>query len=392
MEPRDPIEGEPRSEREPGRPGHPMEIVFSTYDSPGNPYYGGGGATAIQQISRHLVLLGHRVTVVCGSHPGSRPGGQDGVRYLHVGSPSMGPRTGQLMFQALLPAAVRRMNFDVWVESLTPPFSTACLQCFTRRPVAALTQVLAGSDMRRKYFGLPFDRLERAGLRTYRHAIATSTQTLGTLLEANPHLHTAVIPNGVDPVRCIRPLPPASGRRHLLFLGRIDIRQKGLDLLLDAVESAVPGQLPPLLIAGSGTPGDEGWLRTRLQSVGLRERVRWVGRATGAHLDSLFDGALALAMPSRYEAAPLVSVEAGCHGVPVVCFDLPALSDLPGSCTLKVPPFNVNAYAGALARIAGDPAMVERMGTAGKQRSRGLGWDRLAEAYSVFFETLGPAR
>lgn len=366
-------------------------VVFSTYDTPENPFYGGGGAVAIHEVARRLVPR-QRVVVVSGAFPGARPRNRDGVEYVVVGSRRAGPKLGQLLFQALLPWSTRHHASDLWIESLTPPFSTACLQRFTRRPVAALTQVLAGEAMRRKYHGLPFDRWERAGLRTYRYGIATSGPTENALRHAHPAMATTIIPNGVPPELCVRPPAPEAGRKHILFLGRIDVEQKGLDLLLDAVGQARPPLACPLVLAGSGTAKDEAWLRQRLAAPELRDRARWVGRAAGTAKEALLDQALCLAMPSRFEAAPLVAVEAWCHAVPVVCFDLPILADLPGSCTLKVPPFSGPALAGALGTLIADRALAARLGAAAKVHCRSFGWDSLTARYEEFFETMRGAR
>jgi len=172
------------------------KLVFSNYDSPPNPYYGGGGAQAIHQIARRLAER-HDVRIVTGAFPGCRDKVVDGVAYEHLGWSTAGGKTGQLGFQFRLPGRVRRGDFDLWVESLTPPFSTIGLPRFSPRPVVALTQVLAGQGMTRKY-RLPFATIERFGLRTYRHAIALSEHLRMQLLNANPGARVVVIPNGVS--------------------------------------------------------------------------------------------------------------------------------------------------------------------------------------------------
>ncbi|RME93204.1 MAG: hypothetical protein D6766_08640, partial [Verrucomicrobia bacterium] len=109
-----------------------MKIVFSNYDSPGNPWYGGGGAAAVMAVARRLASR-HEVRFVCGAFPGAPAGVVEGVRMRRVGSSRLGPKLGQLWFQFRLPFEARRARWDVWVESLTPPFSTAFLPRFTAR-------------------------------------------------------------------------------------------------------------------------------------------------------------------------------------------------------------------------------------------------------------------
>ncbi len=361
----------------------PRKIIFSNYDDLKNPYYGGGGARAIHEVARRLAAR-HHVRVVTGSYPGAQDEMADSVSYVRMGGRRVGPKAGQLLFQFLLPARVRRESFDVWVESLTPPFSTGCLQLFTRQPVIALTQVMAGKAMSRKY-RLPFAAMERGGLKTYRFAIALSQYLKGELLRANPKLRVAVIPNGIERSQIVAPVEKEE--RHILFLGRLDVEQKGLDLLLDAVKS-VEDELPvPLLIAGSGAARDEAFVARRIAELGLEGKVQPLGRVEGARKQELLRQALFLAMPSRFEASPLVAVEAFCAQLPVVLFAIPELAELPDSCCLKVPSMDAASLGQAMLRLARDKEQRRAMGRAGKDYAWRFDWDDLTTKYEDFFET-----
>lgn len=361
----------------------PVRLVFSNYDSPRNPFYGGGGSAAIHEVARRLARE-HTVEVVIGRYPGCHRSELDGVRYHPVGLARAGPKLGQLLFQFSLPLCLRQKPFDVWCESLTPPFSTACLQRFARQPVVALTQILGGQAMRRKY-RLPFDRVERAGLRTYRWAIATSQYLSAQLHAANPRLRVTVIPNGVssDLVR----LDSSPGGRHILFLGRIDVEQKGLDLLLEALASVAAALPLPVVLAGGGDPAQEAFVARRIRELDLAEKVRMTGRVQGSAKDQLLRDAAFLVMPSRFEASPLVMLEAFCYRLPVVLYGIPELVEVPDTCCLKVPPFDVPALGQALLALARDPARRDAMGRAAKAHARAFDWDDLARRYADFFET-----
>jgi glycosyltransferase involved in cell wall biosynthesis len=359
-------------------------LVFSNYDSPTNPFYGGGGARAIHEIARRLATH-HEVRVVAGAFPGCRDGAVDGVTYEHIGRSGASGKLGQLGFQFRLPGRARRSDFDLWVESLTPPFSTACLQKFTPKPVVALTQVLAGKAMARKY-KLPFGAIERRGLRTYRHAIALSEFLKGEILRANPRANVTVIPNGV-PAELIRQTV-AREERHILFLGRLDVNQKGLDLLLDAAAGLVGNVDVQLVIAGGGTARDEAWLRRRVEFLRLADRVRFTGPVAGAQKHDLLRQAFFLAMPSRFEASPLVMLEAFACGVPVVLYDIPELHETPDTCCVKAPPFDVAGLSRAMFLLLRDGPRRAALGRAAKAYSAKFDWDDLAARYEDFFESI----
>jgi glycosyltransferase involved in cell wall biosynthesis len=357
-------------------------FVFSNYDSPSNPFYAGGGALAIHEVARRLATR-HTVRVVTGAYPDCRDHERDGVAYEHLGRVNSGGKTGQLWFQFRLPGRARRGDFDLWCESLTPPFSTACLQRQTDRPVVALTQVLAGQGMQRTY-KLPFAAFERAGLRTYRHAIALSGHLRDTLAAINPALRVAVIPNGV--ARELIDLQPEREERHILFLGRFDKGQKGLDLLLDAYAGMVTDAPVPLVIAGAGPARTEAWMRKWIRFLDIDRHVTLPGRVTGAGKHDLLRRAYFLAMPSRYEASPIALLEAFCYGVPAVMCDIPDLRDVPATCAVKTRPEWVVDLSREMLRLIRDTPRRRAMGAAAKEHARRFDWDDLARQYEDFFE------
>lgn len=359
-----------------------MRVVFSNYDAPDNPYYAGGGARAIHEVARRLAQR-YKVTVVCGAFPGSQDRVVEGVQYFPIGARRPWPRLGQIIFWASLPRLARTMSYDVWIESLTPPFSSAWLPKFSHQPVVFLTQVLAGEGMWRKY-RVPFHLLERIALRTYRYGIATSRYLADRIERWNPRCHIAVIPNGIDP----RWLARAESRRPeaFVYVGRIDVGQKGLDLLLDAF-GRLRGEVDvPLLIAGSGTARDESWLRRRLKAPDVQGRVQWLGRVDEEQRAELFRRGIALFLPSRFEASPLIIPEAFAFGLPVVLSQIPELMEYPDDACLKVEPGSAPAFAEAMIRLIKNPTLREQLSRRAKAYAPAYSWDRLASRYEEFLQ------
>jgi len=305
----------------------------------------------------------------------------DGVNYKRIGSTMFGPKIGQVIFHFSLPRKMRQLDFDIWVESLTPPFSTACLQLFTRKPVALLTQLLAGQAMAKKY-KLPFHWIERIGLKTYRYGIALSEPIRSELVAANPKMEVEVIPNGVEP-ELINRVVKNEGR-HILFLGRISIQHKGLDLLLAAFREVSQKCGVPLVIAGSGLDSEEKILRNRIKELGLGSRIELPGKISGEQKEEAFRRAMFMVMPSRFEGFPLALLEAFCWQLPVVLYSIPELRWLPDACCIKVAPFDVRGLGDAMMALVKDEARRRRMGEAAKTWVKQFSWDALAERYENF--------
>ncbi|GAA1973332.1 glycosyltransferase [Kitasatospora viridis] len=349
-------------QEEPRRP----RVVVSSYDDAQNPAYRGGGAVVIEQIARRLAER-FEVTVLTVGRRGSVRTA-DGVTYRGLPLSWAGPRAGQLLFQAALPLMARRLRHDLWLESFTPPFSAALLPLFTRAPVIGLDQVRAGRVMWHKYH-LPFFLAERLSFRCYRDLVALNEADAAELRRYSPRARVHVIANGVEDRP--EPVQPVGGGDFILYLGRIDTWQKGLDLLLPAYRQAAPAL--PLVLAGSGTEGEERQLR-RLLALHGRDDVTWLGHVGEEHKDRIMRESAFMVMPSRHETFGLVALESMAYGKPVLHFDLPCLRWMNGEGDLSVPAFDVAALAGGIRHLVEDGADRARLGRAAHLASRRLSW------------------
>jgi glycosyltransferase involved in cell wall biosynthesis len=364
------------------RPAAAPRVVISSYDSSGNPHYNGGGAVVVDMLARSLAR-NYRVTVVTA---GRRRETQirDGVRYLRLPLSWAGPRGGQLLFHLMLPFAARRIRHDLWIESFTPPISTSFLPLFSPARVVGLAQTLSGVEMWRRY-RVPFFLLERFGLRFYRDVVALNPADSAVVRHFSPAANVRVIPNGID-VPSVDPALAGRGS-YILFLGRIDLPHKGLDLLLAAYRESRLSM--PLVIAGKGTRRDERKFAAMARATGVE--IRWVGHVAGQRKRELLEDSAFLVMPSRYESFGLVALEAMSYGKPVVHFDLPYLSWIEGG--VRVPPFDVSAFAAQMRVLAGDEALRRELGRTAQAAAQRYTRDQTADRYLALVQELlaGPA-
>jgi glycosyltransferase involved in cell wall biosynthesis len=348
-----------------------LRILHLAFDDPRRPG-SGGGAIRNHEINRRLARH-HQVTAVTVSYRGARERVEDGVHYLPVGLP-LGYYGAILTYFVLLPLVVWTRRCDLLVEDFAAPFGSTLVPLWARGAVIAQVQWLSAGEKSRQYH-LPFFLSERWGARAHRLLIAVSDSVAARLREMNPRSEVVVLPNGLE-----REVWQAAGRgrRDAIFMGRLEIAGKGLDMLLTAFAAIAERTDANLVIVGDGP--DRQALAELVRKLGLEDRVHLLGRIDGSARFDLLASARVVCLPTRYESFGLVALEALACATPVVAFDIPALRELLGPQTaVTVPAFDVEAYAQALAALLADPERCRQMGAEGQRSARGFDWDRIAQ-------------
>jgi glycosyltransferase involved in cell wall biosynthesis len=123
------------------------------------------------------------------------------------------------------------------------------------------------------------------------------------------------IPNGVqipkdtgDAERFFQKFPQLRNRRVILFVGRLDPEQKGLDVLLDAFRSMDSPHSPALVLVGPDWRGSTHKLRQLVADTPVGERVIWAGPLFGLDKAAAIRAADVFVHTSRWEAGIPFSV------------------------------------------------------------------------------------
>jgi hypothetical protein len=147
----------------------------------------------------------------------------------------------------------------------------------------------------------------------------------------------------------------------VLALARLHWK-KGIDTLLDAL-----AQMPGVYgwIAGSGPLEAE--LKARATSLGIDDRIRWLGWRTDRA--ALLGACDLVAFPSRYEPFGTVTVEAWAAGKPLVVADAagPAATVTNEVDALLVPKDDVGALRDAMKRVLDDAGLANTLVANGKR-------------------------
>lgn len=123
---------------------------------------------------------------------------------------------------------------------------------------------------------------------------------------------TVDLPKASDPV----------GRLRFLFVGQL-IDRKGVDVLINAVGRTADVGLD---VIGDGPLLDA--LKGLAETLGMRARVRWLGKMEQGKISPFLTNALAVVLPSRHDGWGAVVNETLTVGTPVICSSACGASDL----------------------------------------------------------------
>jgi glycosyltransferase involved in cell wall biosynthesis len=347
-----------------------MKILHLIYDDMHNPWVGGGGAVRVFEINRRLSARGHQITVVSGMYPGAHDRAEGNMEFKHVGSAGgYVLSTFSYAFSAHKYLKRHYLNYDVVIEDFAPwnPVFSFTLK---ERPVILQLQNYLGRAILSKYFiaGVPFYLAERMYPKYFSRWIV-----LVDKLNERFHIEGEVIPQGINREDLVE---NHTGGTYAAYLGRIDIHQKGLDILSDAMKG-----LPALLkVAGDGRD------RKRfLRMVKSRKNIEWVGVVRGGGKIGFLGNAQFLVVPSRFEGQGIVVLEAAACGKPVIVSDIPELSyAVDAGFGLSFRTGDPEDLADKIRFLLDNQTLREQMGKKAIGYARNFTWDKIAGEYERY--------
>jgi len=357
-----------------------MHIVILDFDDIKNPLLSGGQARATFEVAKRLVDLGNKVTVICSRFPNSKDIENNGVIYRHIGFGSSNIKLNNAIFFLALPFAVAKLKADVIIECFTAPISTCFSPIFTKIPVIGMPTMFEAKEFAKKYH-IPFHFVEALGARFYKYFLAYSQLNKLKMEELNPKIFTKIIPNGVS--EDMLKVKTKEGN-YGIFIGRIDVVQKGLDLLIDACRRFPKKLNMKIVIAGNGPTTEENKLKSLIQKNKLSDIVSFVGRVDGDLKEKLLANSMFGIYTSRFEDFPLVPLEYASFGKPLICFDVPGLLWVPEKVSIKVKPFDTAKFADALTSIVSNKNLRDKKKSHCRSFAKKYGWDAIAKKYEEF--------
>lgn len=356
-----------------------MKLVAVNWQDLENPL-GGGAETHLHEILERLARYGHEVLLLCGGWPGCPPRAtRNGVEIHRVGTRQtfalrarrywerhLAARGCDLLYEDInkMPLFTTRWSGSQRVVAVVPHlFGAAAFQ--ELNPILASAVWLSERPIPWMYRQVPF------------HAISESTADDLVARGVSRELVT-VIPPGVS---CDYYTPDPSARAAvptIAYLGRLK-KYKGVDVVIRAFAAMThPGARLEIAGAGDFRPA----LERLVDSLALRERVRFLGFVTEAEKLALLRRAWVVSLASPKEGWGLTNVEAEACGTPVVASDSPGIRESVrhGETGFLVPHGDIPAMARAFDRLAAAPQLVAQMGAKARMFAESFTWERCARA------------
>lgn len=168
---------------------------------------------------------------------------------------------------------------------------------------------------------------------------------------------------GVDP--SLFEVKRHADRGHrLLFVGRL-VAAKGLPILLEAMT-----QLGDTVLQVVGDGPDRKMLEDMAQSLGLSNRVSFLGYQSQTQVRELLKQADVFALSSFAEGVPVVLMEAMAAGIPVIATRIAGIPELVQheESGLLVSPGDAAGFASAICQLLEDPELRNRYAAAGRKK------------------------
>lgn len=187
-----------------------------------------------------------------------------------------------------------------------------------------------------------------------------------------------VIPTGVDLARFKAKKKKGTGRKTVLFLGRL-LEVKGAKFLVDAA----PGIGARVLIAGDGPEKES--LRKTVEEKKI-DNVVFAGQV--GDVPKLLSQADVFVLPSLSEGLPIAMLEAMAAGVPCVVTDI-GLPVEKGKTALVVPPCDFKSLASATNRLLRDEKLAKTLSQNALKKIRAeFSWKQACKGYIGLFKAL----
>ncbi len=204
-----------------------------------------------------------------------------------------------------------------------------------------------------------------------------------------PEDRVRTVPHGAEPVGAVPRERAAAAavacNRHgitgrYFLLPGITYPHKNHVMLVQAFAAVAAARTDvQLVLTGGGGPVEPAVIE-EVARLGLTRQVHRLGRVPREDLDALFDGAVALTFPSRFEGFGAPALEAMSRGCPVIASHAASLPEVLDGAGVLLSPDDLEGWTDAMISLLDHPEERDRLVAAGLRRAETFTLRRSGEA------------
>ncbi|MHB1434632.1 MAG: glycosyltransferase family 4 protein [Thermoplasmata archaeon] len=389
-------------------PKGPLHIVMVGWEFP--PDHSGGLGVHSYEMVRELAQLGQKVTFLL---PEDRP---------HLDVPGVDFRAPGDARDQPMPPGVQPLRayvspetgtitnltevadfYNVWIAGLSNLgpvdvvhvhdwFGTVGGTALARRQHAALVVTIHSTEYDRS-LDHPWPeilRREEYGVARADRIIAVSRHLRAQLIDRYraPPGRVRVVYNAV------RPAGPAAAPDHgpptVIYIGRL-AAMKGVDTFLKAAARVAPS-FPAVQFVVGGEGPELPHLLQLAASLGIADRVMFLGRVSEAERTHLLSHASVFVLPSVVEPFGIAALEAMAAGTPTIVSKTSGVAEISAN-LFRVDFWDVEEFANRIAELLLYPLLSRTLGSQGREDALRAGWrERALETLRVYREAMHDRR
>lgn len=348
----------------------PKLVFLSAFLSP----YRSGAEAMVEEVSTRLTDA-FDVTIVTGRYSRSLPkndtlGGK--VKVVRVG---LGFAFDKWLYSFLAPMQLGALRPDV-IHAVLETFAGLALWMCRCKALKVLTLQTTNRAFLKKM------------IIRYPDVVTAISTDLQTLAASYGRTDVVVIPNGID-LTAIQAACASSQKdaTRALFVGRLE-PMKGIDALLRAFALVTRDASPHLHLRIVGDGSQMSSLKKLSRTLGLEERVTFVGRVTGEKLFEEYARAAIFCGLSRSEALGNVFLEAQAAGCAVLATSVGGIPEIVqhGKTGLLVPVDQVDEAARVLGQLFTDESLRITLSSAARVHAEGYDWSVITKRYKEILQ------
>jgi glycosyltransferase involved in cell wall biosynthesis len=177
------------------------------------------------------------------------------------------------------------------------------------------------------------------------------------------------------------------GRPFVLNVGS-NLRRKNREAVLRSVAAAAPSWNGSVVLAGQSLTSE---LRAMARELAIADRVVEVVKPSNETLEALYNRALALLFPSRFEGFGWPILEAQACGCPVICSDRAPLPEVSGGAALLCGADDIEGLADAILTLSNSVELCAGLRQRGEANAARFSRAAMIERFTSLYERLAAA-